>query len=108
VPPLLSPPPRDHGHAYLHGNIDILRASYGTANAPSVATICRRLDGLPLAIELAASRIALLPPQALLARLERRLSLLIAGAHDLPGRQQSLRTAIAWSYGPIHEDLTLS
>jgi len=74
------------------------------ANAPAVAAICRRLDGLPLAIELAASRIALLPPQALLARLERRLTLLIAGAHDLPQRQRTLRAAIAWSYDLLDAD----
>ena len=74
------------------------------ANAPAVAAICRRLDGLPLAIELAVPRIALLPPQALLARLERRLSLLIAGAHDLPQRQRTLRAAIAWSYDLLDAD----
>ncbi len=68
------------------------------ANAPAVAEICRRLDGLPLAIELAAARIKLLPPTALLARLERRLPLLTGGAQDLPPRQQTLRAAFAWSY----------
>jgi predicted ATPase len=67
------------------------------ANAASVAEICRRLDGLPLAIELAADRITLLPPPALLERLERRLPLLVGGARDLPPRQRTLRDAVAWS-----------
>ena len=68
------------------------------ANAPAVAEICVRLDGLPLAIELAAARMKLLPPQALLARLGQRLALLTSGAHDAPIRQQTLRKTIEWSY----------
>ena len=67
-------------------------------NNPVIAEICSRLDGLPLAIELAAARIKLLPPPALLKRLEYRLQLLTEGARDLPERQQSLRKALEWSY----------
>ncbi len=68
------------------------------ATAPAVAQICTRLDGLPLAIELAAARAKYYPPQMLLARLEQGLSVLSGGARDLPTRQQTLRGAIAWSY----------
>ncbi|HEV2123291.1 MAG TPA: DUF4062 domain-containing protein, partial [Chloroflexota bacterium] len=67
-------------------------------NAPAIAEICHRLDGLPLAIELAARRSKLLSPEAMLARLEHRLPLLTSGARDLPARQQTMRGAIAWSY----------
>jgi predicted ATPase len=66
--------------------------------APVVVECCRRLDGLPLAIELAAARCRMLPPQAILQRLEQRLKLLTGGARDLPTRQQTLRGAIDWSY----------
>jgi predicted ATPase/DNA-binding CsgD family transcriptional regulator len=68
------------------------------ATAGAVAEICVRLDGLPLAIELAAARITLLPPQALLARLGQRFTLLTGGAQDAIRRQQTLRNTIAWSY----------
>jgi predicted ATPase len=68
-------------------------------NAPSIAEICYRLDGLPLALELAAARIRLLPPRALAARLESRLSVLTGGFRGRPERQQTLRGTIDWSYG---------
>jgi predicted ATPase/class 3 adenylate cyclase/DNA-binding CsgD family transcriptional regulator len=67
-------------------------------NAPAIAEICWRLDGLPLAIELAAARVKLLPPTAMLKRLERRLPVLMGGPRDLPARQQTLRNTIAWSH----------
>jgi predicted ATPase len=69
-----------------------------SGNAGAVAEICRRLDGLPLAIELAAARVRLLPPQALLARLGDRMGLLTGGARDLPDRQRTLRSTLDWSF----------
>jgi predicted ATPase/class 3 adenylate cyclase len=75
-----------------------------SANAEPVLEICRRLDGLPLAIELAASKAKILSPQQILERLGSRLALLKGGARDLPARQQTLRDTIGWSYELLDED----
>jgi predicted ATPase len=71
--------------------------------APTIAAICARLDGLPLALELAAARLKLLSPQMVLARLDTSLALLTQGATDLPKRQQTMRRAISWSYELLDE-----
>jgi class 3 adenylate cyclase len=116
VPPLAlpdpeRPPPVEHLTQYEAVRLFVERAravkvDYSVTNesAPAVAKICARLDGLPLAIELAAARVRMLPPQALLARLSNRLKLLIGGARDLPTRQQTLRGTIDWSYDLLQED----
>ena len=73
-------------------------------NAATVAQICRRLDGLPLAIELAASLVKLLSPEAILRRLDERFELLTGGARDVPERHRTLRSAIDWSYEQLEQD----
>jgi predicted ATPase len=97
VPPL----PEDDAMILFHERARTVRPDFAADGA--VAEICRRLDGLPLAIELAAARVKILPPVALLARLEQRLPLLAGGARDTPERQQTLRAAIAWSYDLLEE-----
>jgi predicted ATPase/DNA-binding CsgD family transcriptional regulator len=72
-------------------------------NATAIAGIVERLDGLPLAIELAAARIKLLPPEAILARLEHSLDLLVSSGRDVPDRQRTLRATMAWSYDLLSE-----
>ncbi|GAC1357233.1 MAG: hypothetical protein NVSMB38_39380 [Ktedonobacteraceae bacterium] len=74
------------------------------ANASTIAAICTRLDGLPLAIELAAARLKLFSPHDLLTKLERRLHVLTRGSRDLPERQQTLRSTIQWSYDLLNAD----
>ncbi|MBB5378036.1 non-specific serine/threonine protein kinase [Deinococcus metalli] len=102
VPPLSLPGPGGGGEA-LHLFLERVRAvqpnfSPTPERLEVLSEIVRRLDGLPLAIELAAARIRLLPPTTLLARLDNRLALLQGGARDLPSRQQTLRAAIDWSF----------
>jgi predicted ATPase/class 3 adenylate cyclase len=110
VPPLALPDPQqgDAATALLHSPaVELFRQRAVAVDpgfaltaeaAPAVGEICRRLDGLPLAIELAAARSRLFSPHALLARLANRLKLLTGGARDLPARQQTLRDTIGWSY----------
>jgi predicted ATPase/class 3 adenylate cyclase len=111
VPPLPVPPAgtgRDAGEVREYASVGLFverahAAAPGFAmtgeNSEAIAEICRRLDGLPLAIELAAARVRLLPPQALASRLGQRFSLLTGGARDLPERQRTLRNTLDWSYG---------
>jgi predicted ATPase/DNA-binding SARP family transcriptional activator len=116
VPPLKLPDPMrlpslEHLNQYeavqlFTERAQVAKASFAISNenAPAVAKICYHLDGLPLAIELAAAHIKLLPPQTLLERLSSRLKLLIGGAQDLPVRQQTLRNTIDWSYSLLTKD----
>jgi predicted ATPase/DNA-binding CsgD family transcriptional regulator len=116
VPPLALPdlrnlPPPDRLIQYGAIRLFVERAQAVQAafamtseNAPAIAAICQQVDGLPLAIELAAGRSKLFSPQALLPRLKSRLKLLVGGAQDLPLRQQTLRATIAWSYDLLEED----
>jgi predicted ATPase/DNA-binding XRE family transcriptional regulator len=116
VPPLEVPdtrrlPPVDHLAEIEAVRLFIERArtvksgfALGSDNAPAVAEICYRLDGLPLAIELAAARVKLFSPQAMLGQLKSMLKLLTSGARDLPARQQTLRGAIDWSYNLLDEE----
>jgi predicted ATPase len=106
VPPAGSSPAPEELQQYAAVRLFVERAQAADpgfdltdANAVAVAAICRRLDGLPLAIELAAARVRLLPPSALLARLGQRFSLLTGGTRDLPERQRTLRNTLEWSYG---------
>jgi predicted ATPase len=92
VPPL----PEDDAVSLFGERARAVRPGFAANGA--VTEICRRLDGLPLAIELAAARVKLLPPEVLLDRLGQRLALLTGGARDLPERQQTLRATIEWSY----------
>src|SRR5918998_663315 len=115
VPPLSLPdpdslPPLEHLTEYEAIRLFVERAravrpafSLTEENGPAVVEICERLDGLPLAIELAAARIKLLPPRVLLDRLGNRLKILTGGARNLPERQRTLRNAIEWSYGLLDE-----
>jgi predicted ATPase/class 3 adenylate cyclase len=115
VPPLSLPdtgtlPPVEHLTRYEAVRLFVDRArairpdfSLTEENAPAVIEVCYRLDGLPLAVELAAARIKLLSPQAMLSRLGNRLKLLTGGARNLPERQRTLRNAIAWSYEMLDE-----
>ena len=105
VPDLKQPPEIEVLVQYAAAALFIQRAQavkpdFGVTNANvgTISEICVRLDGLPLAIELAAARIKLLPPQALLTRLGHRLQVLTSGARNVPARQQTLRNTVAWSY----------
>jgi len=115
VPPLAAPSPQPLPDLETVGRYNAVKLFCDRAqavkagfaltceNAAAIVEICRRLDGLPLAIELAAARIRVLPPQALLAQLANRLALLTRGALDTPVRHQSLRGAIEWSYTLLDE-----
>jgi predicted ATPase len=110
LPDLKRPPPLERLTQYEAVGLFVQRAraikpdfSITNESAPAVAEICVRLDGLPLAIELAAARIKMLPPKAMLQRLGSRLKLLTGGARDLPERQRTLRDTIEWSHALLEE-----
>jgi predicted ATPase/class 3 adenylate cyclase len=103
----LEPEAHEHGEAVQlfveRARLKLPGFSLNAENAEAVVEICRHLDGLPLAIELAAARIQLLPPAAMLSRLSRRLALLVGGPQDLPTRQQTMRAAISWSHDLLND-----
>ncbi len=115
VPPLITPPldlPLDTTALSSYASVALFvdRASavksdfrLSAANARAIAELCVRLDGLPLAIELAAARVKVLPPAAMLSRVEQRLKLLSGGSSDLPARQQTMRAAISWGYNLLDD-----
>lgn len=121
IPPMSLPPPIINGHpvhlpalervaGYEGIRLFVARAAafkpgfeITGGNAPAIVEICHRLDGLPLAIELAAARIKVLSPQAMLARLQNRLQLIASKDRDVPTRQQTLRNTIEWSYDLLDE-----
>ena len=110
LPDLRNPPPLDQMTEYgaIHLFLDRAQAANSDfaltrENAPAIAAICQQVDGLPLAIELAAGRSKFFSLQALLSGLRNRLKLLVGGAQDLPLRQQTLRGTIAWSYDLLKE-----
>jgi predicted ATPase len=114
VPPLPVPPPDTSFEELAASDAVRLFAARATAVDPSfqlddenveaVVEVCGRLDGLPLAIELAAARSKLLPPEQMSRRLDRALDVLVGGARDLPTRQRTLRATLEWSHGLLSED----
>ena len=116
VPPLLlpeplDPPPPDQFTQYEAVRLFVQRAEVARTDftvtnetASVIAEICHRLDGLPLAIELAAARIRVMSPDTLLARMGQRLPLLVGGGRDMPERQRTLRATISWSFEALASD----